>query len=83
VDPVLRGHGLGRLVVGFALREAQGRVYALALEPGFFGRLGFLRLPEPPEPLREKAEGLCASSGFVPMLLSPSLVPRAGGDASS
>ena len=63
----LRGQGVGARVVQAALAPATGTVFALALAPGFFERLGFQRLPETPEALRDKADGTCASSGFAPM----------------
>lgn len=62
-----RGAGFGRRVVLAALERAPGVVHALALEPAFFERLGFRRVESPPAPLLEKAAGLCAGSGFVPM----------------
>lgn len=67
----LRGEGLGSIVVREALSHAAGPVLALALAPGFFERHGFRRLAGVPRELEEKAEGICASTGFVPMAREP------------
>lgn len=67
VQRELRGRGVGERVVRAALARARGPVHALALAPGFFGKLGFARVAETPPALKEKAEGHCASTGFVPM----------------
>ena len=66
-----RGAGLGAALVRAALADAPGPVHALALQPGFFERMGFRRLPATPPALREKADTECASSGFVPMEWRP------------
>lgn len=68
VAPGLRGRGVGARLVQELLRHAPPRTYALALAPGFFERHGFCRLPQVPEALAQKARGVCASTGFVPML---------------
>lgn len=66
-----RGERIGEALTREALRDASGDVYALALQPGFFERQGFRRLAEVPAPLREKASTVCASSGFVSMVWTP------------
>lgn len=72
----LRGEGLGATLVRRLLARARGPVHALALAPGFFARLGFSAVERAPEPLREKAEGICSSSGFLPMTWTPGSVLR-------
>lgn len=64
----LRGSGLGTTLVKAALQDARGPVVGLMLAPDFFSRFGFERLDSVPPSLRAKAEGTCASSGFVPMV---------------
>lgn len=63
----LRGQGIGEALVRDTLARAGPEVYALALAPGFFARVGFHALAATPAALREKAEGMCASTGFVAM----------------
>lgn len=76
VAPEVRGEGLGASIVRRLLARARGPVHALALAPGFFARLGFSAVDRAPEPLREKAEGICSSSGFVAMTWTPGAVLR-------
>lgn len=66
----MQGAGLGSLVVGRLLEGRRGPVYALALAPGFFERHGFAAVAKEslPATVRAKADGLCASTGFVPMV---------------
>lgn len=72
VAPDRRGEGIGERVVRDALARATDAVYALALAPGFFEKQGFTRLLVLPAELKEKAEGICASTGSVPMRWAPS-----------
>lgn len=67
VRETVRGTGVGARLVGAVLAAAPRDVHALALAPGFFERQGFRARDDVPALLREKADGLCASSGFVPM----------------
>lgn len=69
VHPDQRGQHLGQALARHVLDEASGTVYALALAPGFFARLGFRPLDAVPDPLGGKATSICASSAFVPMAL--------------
>jgi len=72
VAPALRATGLGRTLVKELLAAAgDAEVYALALASGFFAKQGFVALDATPDALKEKAEGVCASRGFVPMRYSP------------
>lgn len=71
VSEDLRKSGLGSAVVREALAQVAEPVFALALAPGFFERHGFRRLAETPPELKDKAEGICASTGFVPMRRDP------------
>lgn len=63
----LRGKGIGEKLVRATLDVAKAPVVALAVAPGFFERLGLRRLDHVPVALRQKAEGMCSSSGAVPM----------------
>ena len=67
-----RGAGLGDRVTRDLLRGAARPVFALALAPGFFARHGFVPVPAAslPEALAGKANGMCASTGFVAMRLA-------------
>lgn len=76
VDPAERGRGVGARVVRASLAGATGPVWGLAIAPGFFETLGFRRLDAVPPALKEKAEGACASSGFVPIGLAAPDVSR-------
>lgn len=74
----LRGRGVGAQLVAAALAAARGPVYALALAPGFFARLGFVRDDALPPELAEKLAGMCASRGAVPMRLRVLAPDKAG-----
>lgn len=67
----LRGQRIGDALVRALLQRARAPVVALALAPGFFERVGLRRLDAVPDALREKADGFCASTGFVPMAWTP------------
>ncbi|MHB8605269.1 MAG: GNAT family N-acetyltransferase, partial [Thermoplasmatota archaeon] len=73
-----RGTRIGARVVARALTTARGRVYALALAPGFFAKLGFRRIADVPRELADKAATRCSSTPFVTMVLdSPASVAGA------
>jgi N-acetylglutamate synthase-like GNAT family acetyltransferase len=69
VAPARRRLGVGERLVRETLRDARGPVFALALAPAFFERLGFRGLADVPEALRERAARECAKTTFVPMEL--------------
>lgn len=46
VDPSRRGRGLGRMLVTTALWGAKHPIYALAVSPAFFDRVGFEPVPK-------------------------------------
>ncbi len=72
-----RRRRLGSTLVSSILVNAPPTVYALALAPAFFERLGFAPIPETrlPPVLLGKAHGMCKSTGFVPMALQPRKTP--------
>jgi SAM-dependent methyltransferase/N-acetylglutamate synthase-like GNAT family acetyltransferase len=72
VAPARRGAGIGARVVRDALGRAVGAVYALALAPSFFEKVGFSQLLVMPQELEQKAREVCASTGAMPMRWVPS-----------
>ena len=64
-----QGNGLASVIVRRLLSGVRGPVHALALAPGFFARHGFREVAKEtlPASVRAKAEGMCASTGFVAM----------------
>lgn len=69
VDAAHRRTGVATLLVKAALKRGRGLVHALALAPRFFEGVGFVEVPPSslPASLKAKAEGMCASTGFVAM----------------
>ena len=76
VQERLRGRGIGERLVRALLDGADRPVVALALAPAFFERLGLQRVADVPSALRAKADGVCASSGYVPMRWTPDVQAR-------
>ena len=72
----LRGRRIGERLVRALLDAADRPVVALALAPAFFERVGLQRIADVPAALREKADGVCASSGYVPMAWTPDVRAR-------
>ena len=66
-----RAQGVGARLVRDALQRADGAVYALALQPGFFEKLGFRPMLVLPRELEEKANTTCASKPYVAMRWTP------------
>lgn len=67
VAPHLRRTGVGARIVREALDRATGAVFALAVAPEFFEKLGFARLDDVPAVLAERATTTCAGTSFTPM----------------